>query len=159
MEGGEGNAVSCGHNGVVWLEVTVHGRAAHGSMPENGINALEKMSALVLALEDYKRILARRTFLTPEGRTMKPTLNVGGVFTCGEGAKVNTVPAHAAFTIDRRVLAIESHAEAERDLRAFLKAAAERRSPIAASPFQKFRRISRVSINPPIRSLAPWPQA
>jgi succinyl-diaminopimelate desuccinylase len=126
MEGGEGNAVCCGHNGVVWLEVAVHGRAAHGSLPEKGVNALEKMSALVLALGDYKKKIARRAFLTPEGRTMRPTLNVGGVFTCGEGAKVNTVPAHAAFTIDRRVLAVESHASAEKDLRAFLAAAARK---------------------------------
>jgi succinyl-diaminopimelate desuccinylase len=36
MEGGEGSAVCCGHNGVVWLEVTVHGRPAHGSTPERG---------------------------------------------------------------------------------------------------------------------------
>ncbi|MDB6127933.1 MAG: acetylornithine deacetylase or succinyl-diaminopimelate desuccinylase, partial [Verrucomicrobia bacterium] len=50
MEGGEAGSVCCGHNGVVWLEVTVHGRAAHGSLPGRGVNALEKMSALVLAL-------------------------------------------------------------------------------------------------------------
>jgi succinyl-diaminopimelate desuccinylase len=126
MEGGEGNAVCCGHNGTVWLEVTVHGRAAHGSRPEDGINALEKMAALVRALEDYQCELARRTWQTPEGKTMRPTINVGGVFDCGEGAKINTVPALARFTLDRRVLAIESHASAERDLRGFLAATAKK---------------------------------
>jgi succinyl-diaminopimelate desuccinylase len=126
MEGGEAGTVCCGHNGVVWLEVTVHGRAAHGSQPELGVNALEKMSALVLALEDYKRQLARQTFRTPEGRVMRPTLNVGGVFASGPGGKINTVPAEARFSIDRRVLAVENHAKAERDLRAFLTAAARR---------------------------------
>lgn len=126
MEGGERGAVCCGHNGVVWLEVIVHGRAAHGSQPEAGINALEKMSALVLALEDYKRKLARRPFQTPEGRTMHPTINVGGVFASGPGGKINTVPAEARFSIDRRVLAIEDHAAAERELREFLAAAARR---------------------------------
>ena len=126
MEGGEGNRIGCGHNGVVWLEVTVHGKAAHGSIPEKGINALEKMSALVLALGAYKTVLARRSFVTPEGRTMRPTMNVGGVFACGDGAKVNTVPAQGSFTIDRRVLAVEDHAAAERDLRAFLAAAVRR---------------------------------
>ena len=126
MEGGEGAAICCGHNGVVWLEVAVHGRAAHGSLPELGVNALEKMSSLVLALGDYKKKLARTTFVTPEGKTMRATINVGGVFGCGQGAKVNTVPAHASFTIDRRVLPVESHAAAERDLRAFLAAAARR---------------------------------
>ena len=60
-EGGEGDEIGCGHIGVVWLNVRVHGRAAHGSTPEAGINALEKMSALVLALEVHKRQLAARS--------------------------------------------------------------------------------------------------
>ena len=126
MEGGEENSICCGHNGVVWLQVTVHGRAAHGSRPQAGINALEKMSALVLALEAYKKKLARRRFRTPEGKIMVPTINVGGVFASGEGGKINTVPSLATFSIDRRVLAIENHAAAERELRAFLAAAAKK---------------------------------
>jgi succinyl-diaminopimelate desuccinylase len=126
MEGGEGNEVCCGHNGTLWLEVTVHGRAAHGSRPQDGVNALEKMAALVLELDAYKARIARTTFVTPEGKTMRPTINVGGVFSCGPGAKINTVPAQASFSIDRRVLAIENHAAAERDLRAFLASAARR---------------------------------
>jgi len=125
-EGGEGDAVCCGHNGVVWLNVQVHGVPAHGSTPEKGVNALEKMAALVLALDEYKKILARRKFRTPEGRIMRPTLNLGGVFSSGEGGKVNTVPAFGSFTIDRRVLPVENIREAERDLRRFLRAAAAR---------------------------------
>lgn len=126
MEGGEDNAVCCGHNGVVWFEVTIHGKAAHGSQPEKGINALEKMAALVLALEDYKQALAKRTFVTPEGKTMVPTINLGGVFSAGEGGKINTVPSLARFSIDRRVLAIETVASAEKELRAVLLAAAKK---------------------------------
>jgi succinyl-diaminopimelate desuccinylase len=123
-EGGEGDAVCCGHNGVVWLNVHVLGRAAHGSTPELGVNALEKMSALVLALGAHKKALARRRFRTPEGRIMTPTLNIGGVFAAGDGGKVNTVPAAASFSIDRRVLPRENLRAAERELRAFLKKAA-----------------------------------
>ncbi len=123
-EGGEGNAVCCGHNGVVWLNVHVLGKAAHGSTPEKGINALEKMSALVLAFDVYKRRLAARKFRTPDGRVMNPTVNLGGVFAPGEGGKVNTVPAAASFSIDRRVLPIEDIRTVERELRAFLKSAA-----------------------------------
>ncbi|MDB6167289.1 MAG: acetylornithine deacetylase [Verrucomicrobia bacterium] len=126
MEGGEAGTVCCGHNGVVWLEVTVHGRAAHGSMPERGVNALEKMSALVLALGDYQRRLKARTFVTPQGKVMHPTLNLGGVFGAGEGGKINTVPALARFSIDRRVIAVETVASAERETREFLGAAARR---------------------------------
>ena len=126
MEGGEGRAVCCGHNGTLWLEVTVHGRAAHGSTPEKGVNALEKMAALIAALDAYKERLAARPWRSPEGRVLRPTVNLGGVFHCGEGAKINTVPAQATFTIDRRVLPREDHAAAERELRAFLAAAARR---------------------------------
>jgi succinyl-diaminopimelate desuccinylase len=126
MEGGDGRAICCGHNGVLWFNVTIHGRAAHGSKPESGINALEKMSALVLMLEDYKKRLVRRIFVTPEGKALRPTLNVGGVFAAGPGVKINTVPALASFTLDRRVIAIEDHTAAERELRAFLAAAARK---------------------------------
>lgn len=125
-EGGEGDTICCGHNGVVWFNVRVHGRAAHGSTPEAGINALEKMSALVLALDGYKRELARKKFRTPDGFIRTPTLNVGGVFASGEGGKINTVPATASFSIDRRVLPVENIRDAERGLRTFLLAAAKR---------------------------------
>ena len=123
-EGGEGDLVCCGHNGVVWLNVHVHGRAAHGSQPQNGINALEKMAELVLALGGYKQVLAKKKFRTPDGQVMTPTMNVGGIFASGEGGKINTVPAAARFSIDRRVLPVETVAVAERELRAFLKKAA-----------------------------------
>jgi succinyl-diaminopimelate desuccinylase len=126
MEGGEGDEVCCGHNGTLWMEVTVHGKAAHGSTPEEGVNALEKMAALVRELETYKTEIARTTFVTPEGKTMRPTINVGGVFSAGPGGKINTVPASATFSIDRRVLATEDHAAAEKGLRKFLAAAAKR---------------------------------
>jgi succinyl-diaminopimelate desuccinylase len=126
MEGGEGPAVCCGHNGTLWLEVRVHGRAAHGSKPEQGVNALEHLSKLVLALQDYRTEIARRSFTTPEGKVLRPTLNIGGVFAGGSGAKINTVPAEARFSLDRRVLAVESQPAAERELRAFLAGAARR---------------------------------
>ncbi len=124
MEGGEGSGICCGHNGVLWLEVQVHGHAAHGSRPEEGINALENMARLILALDEYKAKLRKRSFKTPDGTIMTPTVNIGGVFNCGEGAKINTVPAFASFSIDRRVLANENHEAAEKELRTFLAAAA-----------------------------------
>jgi succinyl-diaminopimelate desuccinylase len=124
LEGGEGRRIGCGHNGVVWLEVTVHGLAAHGSTPHKGVNALEHTARLVLALQDHAASLAGRVFTAPDGETRRPTLNVGGVFSSGEGGKINTVPALARFSIDRRVLPTETVEEAERELRAFLAAAA-----------------------------------
>jgi len=125
MEGAEHDQICCGHNGVVWLEVDVLGKAAHGSRPDMGINAFEKMSALILALEDYKRKLASRPYTAPDGTIMRPTVNLGGVFTQGPGGKINTVPDKATFSIDRRVLPRESVKKAEAELVAALKAAAK----------------------------------
>jgi hypothetical protein len=88
MEGAEGNQVCCGHNGTLWLEVTVHGRAAHGSTPQEGVNALEKMAALVLELEVYKRKIARTDLRDAGGQDDAPDhKRVGGVFACGPGPR------------------------------------------------------------------------
>jgi succinyl-diaminopimelate desuccinylase len=125
-EGGSGRHVGCGHNGVLWFEVDVHGRAAHGSEPHRGLNAIEQMSALVLELKKYQHLLAKWTFRNPDGRIRTATINVGGVTATQAGAKINTVPGAATFTLDRRVLPNENLAEAERHLRTFIRAAASR---------------------------------
>ena len=126
MEGGEQDHICCGHNGVVWLEVDVLGKAAHGSRPDMGVNALEKMAALLLALNRYKLILSERLFQAPDGSVRHPTVNLGGVFSQGAGGKINTVPALATFSIDRRVIPTENVAAAEKELRtALTRTAAE----------------------------------
>ena len=126
MEGGEGDEVCCGHNGTLWLEVTVHGARPTARGRRTASTPSRRWRPWSSSSSAYKKQIARTTFVTPEGKTMRPTINVGGVFSCGPGAKINTVPAQASFSIDRRVLAVENHAAAERDLRAFLAAAARR---------------------------------
>lgn len=125
-EGGSGSHVGCGHNGVLWFEVDVLGRAAHGSEPHRGINAVEQMSALILELKRYQEHLGTRTFRNPDGRVRTATINVGGVTATQDGGKINTVPGAVTFTLDRRVLPNEDLAEAERHLRAFIREAARR---------------------------------
>jgi succinyl-diaminopimelate desuccinylase len=124
MEGAEGDQICCGHNGVVWLEVEVLGKAAHGSRPDMGINALEKMAALVQALGHYKVLLKNEPFRSPDGSLLYPTINVGGVFEQGPGGKINTVPSLARFSIDRRVVPNETVAGVECEMREILEAAA-----------------------------------
>ena len=120
-EGGSGLNIGCGHNGVVWVEVEVIGKSAHGATPGRGINAVEKMSRLITALEKYQKTLARRTFVGPDGTLRRATINVGGVASTALGGKINTVPGSASFAIDRRVLPNEDLRDAERDLLAFIK--------------------------------------
>lgn len=125
-EGGGGDRVGLGHNGVLWLETTIHGKAAHASSPETGINAFEKMAALTVYLQSLKGRFNKGIFKTPGGRKMVPTMNIGGVFSVGPGAKVNTVPAEATFTIDRRVTPSETLGDAENELRTALRQAGKK---------------------------------
>jgi len=124
-EGAAGTRVGCGHNGVLWMDVRVIGKPAHAASPNAGINAFEKMAAIVHRLQSYKKRLAStsREYTDFNGDTRSPTVNIGGVFG-GVGQKVNTVPGNASFSIDRRVLPNERIDAVERDLRRSIGVAA-----------------------------------
>ncbi len=122
-EGGGGQNVGCGHNGVLWLAAEITGKAAHAANPEAGVNAFEQMAAVTVNLQRFKTAIGRRTYSAPDGTKMHPTLNIGGVFGVGPGAKENTVAAAARFTMDRRINPSETLRDAERELRAALREA------------------------------------
>ena len=125
-EGAAGTRVGLGHNGVLWFDVVVEGVAAHASSPDQGVNAFEHAASLVHHLQDWKKALSgtRRRWLDLNGKARYPTVNIGGVFGSGAGAKVNTVPARAHFTIDRRVVPNESLQTAEAEVLGALEKAA-----------------------------------
>jgi succinyl-diaminopimelate desuccinylase len=88
------NAIHRGHRGALWLDVTTAGRAAHGSTPDRGVNAVLKAVDL---LERARRELplGRDDFLRHE------TWNVGRL---QGGAATNIVPDQARMSIDHRVI-------------------------------------------------------
>jgi succinyl-diaminopimelate desuccinylase len=47
-------AVATAHRGMLWLEVTTKGRAAHSSAPQLGVNAINSMRLILNELEGYK---------------------------------------------------------------------------------------------------------
>lgn len=125
-EGGWENLVGCGHNGVLWMEVTVKGKSAHASRPYLGINALEKTAALVFELQAYQEKLREHVFIAPGGKKLHPPLTVGGEIRTSSGSKINTIPDEITFTIDRRILPDETEEQAERDMRAVLAEAVKK---------------------------------
>ena len=91
------NQVAIAERSINWLELTIHGQAAHGAMPWNGINAIVRAAGVLNYLKDnYLPQLATRThpYLPPS------TLNVG---TISGGLKTNMVPELCRITLDRRV--------------------------------------------------------
>jgi Acetylornithine deacetylase/Succinyl-diaminopimelate desuccinylase and related deacylases len=83
-----------GHKGPLWLEVTIKGRSAHGSMPELGENAILKAASLALRAEEE---MPRRT----HWRLGKETMNVGII---QGGTMRNIVPDRAVLNIDIRTV-------------------------------------------------------
>jgi len=86
------NSLRFGHKGATWLELVVHGRAAHGSRPELGRNALTPLAEAILALRDLP---------APEPHAFlgARTTNVG---TIAGGQQTNLVPDRGAMTVDVR---------------------------------------------------------
>ncbi|MBW1735258.1 MAG: M20 family metallopeptidase [Deltaproteobacteria bacterium] len=90
-----GNLPVLGHKGVLWLECTARGRAAHGSMPHLGENAIYRAARAAAGLEDLF------SSAPAHPRLGKPTVNVG---TFTGGSKINMVPDRALFTVDLRTV-------------------------------------------------------
>src|SRR5215207_7885424 len=49
------------HKGFVWLEVETHGVASHGSLPEEGVDAIAKIGPVLTGLADLDRDLRSRS--------------------------------------------------------------------------------------------------
>lgn len=90
------------HRGALWLELTAHGRTAHGSMPSLGVNAIDHLIALL------NRVRGLDLTFTPHPFLPAPTLNVG---TIHGGIKPNVVPDRCQATVDLRTLPGQRHDE------------------------------------------------
>lgn len=100
------NRVAVAEKGVVWLRITTHGRAAHGSTPWEGSNAISHMVRILQAIETQVggRLGALSHPLVPP-----PSLSIG---TIRGGVATNVVPDWCEATIDRRTLPDENIPEA-----------------------------------------------
>jgi succinyl-diaminopimelate desuccinylase len=115
-EGYSGNYVSIGNKGVLWAEIEVIGKSAHGSMPYRGINSFERMNMLVNKLEKLKnKISKRKTRHNMQDPLSKSPSFVMGGFLEG-GVKVNVVPGITKFSIDRRLIPEENIDAARKEI-------------------------------------------
>ncbi|OYD61147.1 M20/M25/M40 family metallo-hydrolase [Rhodococcus sp. OK302] len=89
-----GNRINLGHRGALWLEVSVKGKAAHGSTPQRGTNA-------VLKLLDVVDRARRELPLSSDAFLGAETWNLGLV---SGGSAPNIVPDSARAVIDHRTV-------------------------------------------------------
>ncbi|MSU35692.1 MAG: M20 family peptidase [Pedosphaera sp.] len=83
--------------GVLRWRIVVRGKAAHSGKPHLGVNAINHMARVILALEnDHRDLMTRVHPLLGPG-----TVNVGVIH---GGVQVNFVPDRCSIEIDRRLL-------------------------------------------------------
>jgi succinyl-diaminopimelate desuccinylase len=96
-----GNRLLAGHKGVLWLSFESSGCTAHGSMPEQGVNALAKLLPTALRLLEVKPEAAH-------GILGRSTLALTSLHS---GLNINSIPDKAALTVDLRTVPGQKHSE------------------------------------------------
>jgi acetylornithine deacetylase len=112
--------LAVGHKGFTWIDVVAHGRAAHGSRPDEGRDAIARMGRVLGALEARDRELRARAPVAFQG-----TGSLHASFISG-GRELSSYPDRCTMTYERRTVEGETddvvRAEIE-ELLAMLRAA------------------------------------
>lgn len=90
--------VAIAHKGYVWSKIETHGKAAHGSRPETGVDAIMKMSKFLIEIEK----LQRKIFPTKTHRLVGPP-SVHASLIEG-GRELSTYPDYCKLQIERRTV-------------------------------------------------------
>ena len=88
-------AVVTAHRGMLWLEVTTKGKAAHSSAPQLGVNAINSMRLILNELENYQ------VPVEPHELLGKCSMSIN---TITGGKALNVVPDKCSIRIDIRTL-------------------------------------------------------
>ena len=86
------------HKGFAWAEVITRGRAAHGSLPEEGVDAITKMGAFLKEIENLQAELERHPG--------DPMLGPGSVHASQirGGREMSSYPATCHLGVERRTI-------------------------------------------------------
>jgi acetylornithine deacetylase/succinyl-diaminopimelate desuccinylase-like protein len=103
------------HKGSLWYRIETRGKAAHGSCPHLGKNAVHEMARVVDLLETT---YAKRLALRCHPLLGAPTINVGSMH---GGTQPNIVPALCAAGADRRTLPGETEPAVRAEILALVR--------------------------------------
>ena len=130
-----GLEVVVAHRGFAWWEVTATGRAAHGSRPDLGVDAIAAMGPVLVALEELGRSLARRRHQLLGPGSAHASLIEGG-------HELSSYPERCVLAIERRTLPGEDAAQLDAELERLLAAAGDGgaeligRTTLVRAPFE-----------------------
>ena len=105
--------IAVGHKGFSWVEVTTHGRAAHGSRPDEGKDAIVAMAPILEGLRDLER---RFIAAPPHPLLGRPSVHASLI---SGGRELSTYPDRCTLQIERRTVDGEPDDIALREVQAF----------------------------------------
>jgi acetylornithine deacetylase/succinyl-diaminopimelate desuccinylase-like protein len=108
------------HNACLQLEVTVHGKAGHGAMPETAHDALQAATCILNAIYGQLPEL-KKTKSTVPGID-SPTMLVGRI---DGGTNTNVVPGKVVLKMDRRMIPEEDPVAVEAGVRKLIEEAVQ----------------------------------
>ncbi|HYK86111.1 MAG TPA: ArgE/DapE family deacylase [Ktedonobacteraceae bacterium] len=98
------------HKGFVWLDIETSGIAAHGSLPEAGIDAIVKMGKVLVGIEELDRALrARPTHPLLQSGSLHASLITGG-------QELSSYPERCLLGVERRTIPGETQASVEAEI-------------------------------------------
>jgi len=130
-------ALVIAHRGFVWSEVEVQGRAAHGSRPHLGVDAIVKMGPILTAVGQLDEALRAGGHPLLGRPSVHASLIEGG-----EG--LSTYPGRCVLSLERRTLPGETEADLEAELDTLLHSCrsadpglvVSRRTVLAREPYE-----------------------
>jgi acetylornithine deacetylase len=122
------------HKGFAWWEVSAAGRAAHGSQPQLGVDAIAAIGPVLVAVGELEDLLAHRRH---------DLLGPGSVHTSliAGGQELSSYPERCVLSIERRTLPGEDAAQLDAELERLVAAGAGRaqlsgRTTLVREPFE-----------------------
>lgn len=116
-----GLRVATAEKGLAWFRVTLQGRPVHGSVAEQGINAIEKAMKFANEIMKYNREISQRTHHLVGNAKCSITMINGGT-------KENVIPESCSLVLDRRINPEESVDKVENEIRSILNRLASENS-------------------------------
>jgi acetylornithine deacetylase len=109
-------AIAVGHKGFAWVTVDVEGRAAHGSRPSDGQDAILRMGRVLARLEALDR--------TIQARPPHPLVGTGSLHASliEGGRELSSYPDRATLQMERRILPSEKESNAIEEVQHILDA-------------------------------------
>ncbi len=128
--------IGVGHKGFAWIDIEVHGRAAHGSRPAEGRDAIFRMGRVLMRLEELDHAL--------QARTPHPILGTASLHASiiHGGRELSVYPDECVLQMERRTISGENGATALHEVERILQRLREEDHEFEANAKLSFERSS-----------------